>query len=127
MAPAPMLMPSVAMCVISPSMPLAKFFWLLSNETPPSSSTRPAPIVSGSSVTSGRCCACTLVVMPSNRADKMKYRIVISMNRPPGSPSPPAVEKNRDRAVVGQLHFHMRLELACFHFQIQFAKLTDQG
>ena len=56
----PMLAPNEARRAMSPLRPFTKLDCSESSENPPSRRTRPAPIVSGSSVTSGRCCACAV-------------------------------------------------------------------
>ena len=76
----------------------------------------PEPTVSGSSVTSGRCCAKPGLVVASRM---MKMATVLSLIEPLSveSKQPAAVEQHRDRAVVEQIDLHVGLEDAGFDRQ----------
>src|SRR5258708_25682196 len=74
---------------------------------PPSMSTRPAPMVSGSSVTSGRCCANAVPAAGEINTLTRNVRIVYQK-----SELPFAVDQNGHRAVVDQLDAHHGLEFA---------------
>src|SRR5438477_4325284 len=76
---------------------------------PPSKRTRPAPIVSGSWVTSGRCCANALAESRRNRDVMVSVRM---------SELTFAVDENRYRSVVDQFNVHHCLELARGHGQL---------
>src|SRR5690242_15644220 len=77
---------------------------------PASTSRRPAPIVSGSSVCSGRCCATAGTLQTSSASANTSLRII-------GLKRLSTIEKNGYRAVVDERDLHHRLELARLYAQ----------
>src|SRR5262245_64691279 len=84
---------------------------------------RPAPIGSGSSVSSGRCCAIAASGTHTMNETTATIRS-IGLLSSPALPAPPAplelfaaVEKQRDGAVVDQRYLHRCLEFARRHRQ----------
>src|SRR5262245_52998804 len=80
---------------------------------PASTSTRPAPIGSGSSVMSGRCCAPAGTLTPSDahRTPSATHTRARTVGLVMGSSEGTAtVEQNRDRPVVDEMHLHRGLK-----------------
>src|SRR5688572_32414359 len=80
---------------------------------------RPDPIVSASSVTSGRCCPYATPLI----ATHMTNTSVVSCI---DSPSSSAVEEQGDGTIVHELDVHVGLKLAGLHLQLQRAKLQNE-
>src|SRR3954463_12992629 len=80
--------------------------------TPPSSSRRPAPIVSGSSVTSGRCCADAAPAARTITTMNRKVRIGKAARRCLWLKLSLAVDRNGYRPIVDQFDAHHGLEFA---------------
>src|SRR5436190_11807880 len=127
-----MLAPNKPRREMSPLRPLTKLDCSESSEKPPSSRTRPAPIVSGSSVTSGRCCAYAfpLIITQITKSIDFRFQILdlaVFIMLSPRSPAAPAVQKHCHRAIVDQLDGHVGLKLPCFHHHVAGAQRVNQS
>src|SRR6266487_2309763 len=110
-----MLIPTVGTRHRLPFKPDTGYSWLCAASTPPSMSTRPAPIGSGSSVTSGRCWAIARGETESNPRTVNKaiaYRRWFIRTSLESLESFAAIQQQRDRAVVDERYLHHRLKLA---------------
>src|SRR5207249_7427712 len=99
-------MPTVGRRHRSPFSPDTGYSWFLPKSIPLSSSTRPAPIGSGSSVTSGRCCAAAVVerAMRTDASQNERNTSTLEFLS--------AVEQQRDGSLVDERDLHGRLEFS---------------
>src|SRR6267142_49803 len=117
-----MLRPKIGSRRRFPCRPETGYTTSSSYSTPPSRSRRPAPIVSGSSVSSGRCCANALAAAREIITLMRAVRIVN-----PTSELPFAVDQDGHRAVVDQLDAHHGLEFARGNGQLSRAQFSHDA
>src|SRR5262245_16301481 len=92
---------------------------------------RPLPTVSGSSVTSGRCCAIAGAAAPISSSVLNTARpsldtcCILTVSLIVNLELLAAVEQQRNRAIVDQLDLHVRLEYAGLDRHSRAAQLAD--
>src|ERR1700741_3857327 len=117
-----MLRPTIGTRRRCPWRPETGYTMSRSYSMPPSTSRRPAPIVSGSSVTSGRCCANAAPAAREINTLMRNIRIVYQK-----SELPFAVDQDGHRAVVDQLDAHHGLEFARGNGQLSRAQFSHDA